>query len=60
MRYLNSAAGIEMEAVYVVAGSRTFSIEFSGDNRGTPLEKLGNYPVFMRMVQSFEVQVVDH
>jgi hypothetical protein len=46
-----------MEAVYVVAGSRTFSIGFSGDNPGTPLEMLGNYPVFMRMVQSFEVQV---
>jgi hypothetical protein len=58
VRYLNSAAGgTEMEAVYVVAGSRTFSIVFSGNNRGTPLETLGNYPVFMRMVQSFEVQV---
>jgi hypothetical protein len=58
VRYLNSSAGgTEMEAVYVVAGSRTFSIEFSGNNRGTPLETLGNYPVFMRMVQSFEVQV---
>jgi hypothetical protein len=58
VRYLNSAAGgTEMEAVYVVAGARTFSIEFSGNNRGTPLETLGNYLVFMRMVQSFEVQV---
>ena len=47
VRYLNSAAAIEMEAVYVVAGSRTFSIGFSGDNRRTPLEMLGNYPVFI-------------
>jgi hypothetical protein len=57
VRYLNSVAGgIEMEEVYVVAGSRTFSIEFGSEKRGTPLEKLANYARFIKMVQSFEVQ----
>jgi hypothetical protein len=57
VRYLNNVAGgIEMEEVYVVAGGRTFSIELSGDKPGIQLEKLGNYALFMRMVESFQVQ----
>jgi hypothetical protein len=53
VRYLNAASGTEMEEVYVVSGSRTFSIGFSSDRRG-PLENLPNFAVYKTMVESFK------
>jgi hypothetical protein len=38
-RYRNDAAGgIEMEEVYILSGSRTFSISFDSDRPGKPLD----------------------
>jgi hypothetical protein len=45
----------EMEEVYVVSGSKTFSIQFSGDASNTSLKRLANYSVFNKMVDSFRV-----
>jgi hypothetical protein len=53
VRYLNAARGTEMEEVYVVSGSRTFSIGFSSDRRG-PLENLPNFVIYKTMIESFK------
>ena len=57
VRYINKndRGGVEMEAVYVVSGSRTLSIDFSGDNPGR-LETLSNFPAYMKMLESFKVE----
>ena len=58
VRYRTSS-GQQMEAVYVVSGTRTIEVEFSGDlsAQGTvgPLEGLGNYQTYLKMVQSLKV-----
>ena len=56
VRYLNPGMGIEMEETYVLSGSHTFSISFSGDKPGEKLENLPNYPVYTKMVESFQVK----
>ncbi len=45
-----------MEAVYVVAGVQTFSIEFNEDRPGTRIENSRNYRVLKAMLDSFRVQ----
>ena len=59
VRYRTSS-GQQMEAVYVVSGSKTFEIEFSGDlsEKGTvdPLETLGNYQTYLKMLATFRVR----
>lgn len=54
VRYRTSE-GTFMDEVYVVSGSRAFSIGFSGQGDPQPA-KLDNYPVFEKMVQSFRIQ----
>lgn len=65
VRYL-TADHQQMEDVYVVSGSKTFSISFSADPDGfgsepkkqgqsVPLEKLGNYATFLKMLDAFNV-----
>ena len=57
VRYRNpDNSGEEMESVYVVSGSRTFAIEFSGEKPGLSLEKFGDYGIFLQMVKSFAVK----
>jgi hypothetical protein len=56
VRYLNPAMRIEMEEIYVLSGSHTFSISFSGDTPGRKLENLRNYPFYAKMVESFKVE----
>ena len=57
VRYRNPhAGGQETESVYVVAGSRTFQINFGGDLPGRPLEDLGNYRIYRRMLGTFTVK----
>jgi hypothetical protein len=57
VRYRNSNnGGEEMESVYVVSGSRTFAINFSGEKPGLSLEQFGNYDTFLQMVKSFGVK----
>jgi hypothetical protein len=57
VRYRNpNNGGEEMESVYVVSGSRTFAIEFSGEKPGVSLEQFGNYNTFLQMVKSFRVK----
>jgi uncharacterized pyridoxamine 5'-phosphate oxidase family protein len=54
VRYRNpNNGGEEMEVVYLVSGSQTFSIEFQGEKPGLPLEQFDNYNTFLRMVKSF-------
>ncbi len=54
VRYRNpSGAGIEMEEVYIVAGSKTFAVLFSGSKSGVPLEEEGNYRIYLRMLDTF-------
>jgi hypothetical protein len=55
VRYLLAASGYEMEEVYIVSGSQTFSISFSGGRPGQ-LENLSNFGVYKRMVESFELK----
>jgi hypothetical protein len=49
--------GVEMETVYIVSGSQTFAVEFSGDltgkRLGIPLDKLGNYAIYLKIVDTF-------
>jgi hypothetical protein len=49
----------QIESVYVLSGLKTFEIEFSGDlsRQGTvkPLETLGNYQTYLKMLQTFRV-----
>jgi hypothetical protein len=57
VRYRNdSGRGYEMEEVYVVCGSRTFEIGFGGDKEGLALEAYANYPIYVRMVETFNVK----
>jgi hypothetical protein len=56
VRYLNPVTGIEMEEVYVLSGSHTFSISLSDDRPGRKLENLRNYSVYAKMVESFKVE----
>jgi hypothetical protein len=57
VRYRNpNSGGEEMEWVYVVSGSWTFAIEFSGEKPGLSLEKFANYNIFLQMVRSFRVK----
>jgi photosystem II reaction center protein PsbP len=54
VRY-RTASGTEMQEVYVVSGTSTFSIAFSGDKPGTNvLENFKNYPIYLRMVATFK------
>jgi hypothetical protein len=45
----------EMEEVYVLSGSKTFSVTFGEDSNPArvPLEQLTNYPVYVKMLASF-------
>ena len=56
VRYRSSEG--EMEDVYVISGSKTFSISFSADpsSPGTPIDKLRNYATYLKMVESFHVK----
>jgi hypothetical protein len=56
VRYRNVAVGIEMEETFVVSGRQTYSIGFSSEKSGVPLEQLHNYSIYMRMVRSFRIQ----
>lgn len=57
VRYRNSSGGgLETEDVYVVSGSRTFSISFDGERPGVALERHENYPIYLEMVESFKVK----
>jgi hypothetical protein len=47
---------LEMEDVYVVSDSQTFSISFGGDKPGIALAEYGNYPIYLEMVGSFKVK----
>ena len=49
-----SDGGSETGAVYVVSGSQSFAIEFSG-KPGLALEQLDNYRTYTRMVETFRV-----
>jgi hypothetical protein len=53
VRY-RTATGEETEAVYVVVGLETFEIHFGGQAPGVPLEKLGNYETYLKMLGTFE------
>ena len=56
VRYRNPYAGSqESEAVYLVSGSQTFTIAFSGNKAGVILEKFGNYNVYLQMLSTFNV-----
>ena len=59
VRYRTSS-GQQMEAVYVVFGSKTFEIEFSGDlsEQGAvdSLETLGSYQTYLKMLATFRVR----
>jgi hypothetical protein len=59
VRYRTSS-GQQMEAVYVVFGSKTFEIEFNGDlsEHGSvdPLETLGNYQTYLKMLATFKMR----
>jgi hypothetical protein len=47
----------EVEEVYLVSGSNTFSVLFTdGETAGAPLEKMGNYPTYLKMLDSFRVK----
>lgn len=57
VRYRNpSGRGREMEEVYVVSGSQTFSISFGGEKPGLAIEQYENYPIYFEMVASFKVK----
>lgn len=57
VRYRNpSGGGREMEHVYVVSGSQTFSISFGGEKPGLAIEQYENYPIYLEMVKSFKVK----
>jgi hypothetical protein len=53
VRY-RTATGEETEAVYVVVELETFEIHFGGQAPGVPLEKLGNYETYLKMLGTFE------
>jgi hypothetical protein len=55
VRY-HTADGEEVAAVYVVAGSDTFSVTFSGEKPGAPLEEFGNFVTYLRMPETFRVR----
>jgi hypothetical protein len=57
VRYRNpNNGGEETETVYVMSGSRTFAIGFSGEKPGLALEQFGNYNTFLQMVKSFGIK----
>jgi hypothetical protein len=57
VRYLHGGADeSEMESVYVVAGSRTFSLSFTTEKPGVPIERSANYPQFLKIVDSFQTE----
>ena len=57
VRYRNpSDGGYEMEAVYVIFRSQTFSIGFSCDRPGISLESSENYAAYLEMVKTFKVK----
>jgi hypothetical protein len=60
VRYKNGSAGIEMEATYFVAGSKTYSISFAGEGQPKRLEDLPNYSLYLHMVETFEADSVEH
>lgn len=51
--HYRTATGDETEAVYVVVGLETFEIYFGGQSPGIPLEKLGNYATYSKMLGTF-------
>jgi len=58
VRY-RTGTGEEMETVYMVSGSQTFAVTFScdltGKRPGIPLDKLGNYAIYLGIVNTFHV-----
>jgi hypothetical protein len=58
VRY-RASGGQQMESVYVVSGTKTFEIEFSGSLSGQgsaePIETLGNYQTYQKMLHTFRV-----
>ncbi len=48
--------GSEMEDVYVLGGSKTVSIGYTEDTPGPQLDKSPNYPVFLRMLETFHMK----
>jgi len=56
VRYRNPyAGGQESETVYLVSGSQTFTVAFSGNKAGVILEKFGNHNVYLQMLSTFNV-----
>ena len=55
VRYRNPSLG-EMEETYIVSGSHTFAISFSVDRdiQSLHLEDLGNYPAYLKMLDTFK------
>jgi hypothetical protein len=51
-----TATGDEMEAVYVVSGLETFEIHFGGQRPGVPVDRLGNYATYQKMLGTFRVK----
>jgi hypothetical protein len=55
VRY-RTAPGAEMQEVYVVSGSSTFSITFNGSKPGAvTLENFDSYPIYLQMVGTFKI-----
>jgi hypothetical protein len=59
VRY-RAANGDQMESVYIASGLKTFIVHFSGDLDGgnsqrVPVDKMGNYPTYLKMLNSFSV-----
>lgn len=49
--------GWQIDEVYVVSGSQTFEVSFSGDKESqAQVEKLQNYPVYLKMMERFKVK----
>jgi hypothetical protein len=58
VRYRNSAAGVDMESVYVLYGLETFEIEFgSPDASGVLPDKLPNYDIYLKMLTTFRMKI---
>ena len=55
VRYRNAAQRLEMEATYVVSGSRMFEISVAGEPHAR-LHDLSSYAIYQRMVATFVVE----
>ena len=54
--YCNRADGTEIEQVYVLAGSQTFSISFGSTKSGATLTELPTYATYQQMLASFHAK----